>query len=82
MLDLAVKVLFVCVQLLTYFYHLQMMIQQTEDHVQKHWAFNDKLSDLQQWITATTGKISSYQGAAGEQSTESRMADLKVRKAS
>ncbi|KAI6067816.1 Nesprin-3 isoform X2 [Aix galericulata] len=56
---------------------LEMMIQQTEDHVQKHWAFNDKLSDLQQWITATTGKISSYQGAAGEQSTESRMADLK-----
>eukprot|EP00075_Anas_platyrhynchos_P025933 XP_027315186.1 nesprin-3 isoform X5 [Anas platyrhynchos] len=55
---------------------LKMMIQQTEDHVQKHWAFNDKLSDLQQWITATTGKISSYQGAAGEQSTESRMADL------
>lgn len=55
---------------------LKMMIQQTEDHVQKHWAFNDKLSDLQQWITATTGKISSYQGAAREQSTESRMADL------
>uniref|UniRef100_A0A8B9UTC1 Nesprin-3 n=1 Tax=Anas zonorhyncha TaxID=75864 RepID=A0A8B9UTC1_9AVES len=50
--------------------------RQTKDHVQKHWAFNDKLSDLQQWITATTGKISSYQGAAGEQSTESRMADL------
>lgn len=58
------------------------MIQQTKDHVQKHWAFNDKLSDLQQWITATTGKISSYQGAAREQSTESRMADLEVRKAS
>ncbi|XP_035185073.1 nesprin-3 isoform X5 [Oxyura jamaicensis] len=55
---------------------LEIMIQQTEEHVQKHWAFNDKLSDLQQWITATTEKISSYQGADGEQSTESRMADL------
>uniref|UniRef100_A0A8B9EDT5 Nesprin-3 n=2 Tax=Anser cygnoides TaxID=8845 RepID=A0A8B9EDT5_ANSCY len=55
---------------------LELMIQQTEEHVQKHWAFNDKLSDLEQWITATTEKISSYQGADGKQITESRMADL------
>ncbi|NXC41694.1 SYNE3 protein, partial [Penelope pileata] len=55
---------------------LEMMIQQTEEHVQKHWAFNDKLSDLQQWITATTEKIGSYQGADGEQSNERRVADL------
>ncbi|XP_021257297.1 nesprin-3 isoform X2 [Numida meleagris] len=55
---------------------LEMMIQQTEEHVQKHWAFNDKLSDLQQWITATTEKIGSYQGADMKQSNESRVADL------
>ncbi|OXB72517.1 UNVERIFIED_CONTAM: hypothetical protein H355_005506, partial [Colinus virginianus] len=55
---------------------LEMMIQQTEEHVQKHWAFNDKLSDLQQWITATTEKIGSYQDADVKQSNESRVADF------
>ncbi|NXF36120.1 SYNE3 protein, partial [Nyctibius bracteatus] len=55
---------------------LEMMIQQSEEHVQKHWAYNDKLSDLQQWITVTTEKIDSYQGAEGEQNTEGRVADL------
>ncbi|KAF1497344.1 Nesprin-3, partial [Eudyptula minor novaehollandiae] len=56
---------------------LEMMIQQSEEHVQKHWAYSDKLSDLQQWITVTTEKIDSYQGADGEQNTEGRVADLK-----
>ncbi|XP_026704824.1 nesprin-3 isoform X1 [Athene cunicularia] len=55
---------------------LEMMIQQSEEHVQKHWTYNDKLSDLQQWITVTTEKINSYQGADGEQNTEGRVADL------
>ncbi|XP_015720815.1 nesprin-3 isoform X2 [Coturnix japonica] len=55
---------------------LEIMIQQSEEHVQKHWAFNDKLFDLQQWITATTEKIGSYQGADVKQSNESRVADL------
>ncbi|NXA30138.1 SYNE3 protein, partial [Ibidorhyncha struthersii] len=55
---------------------LEMMIQQSEEHVQKHWAYNDKLSDLQQWITVTTEKIDSYQDADGEQNTEGRVADL------
>ncbi|XP_035751902.1 nesprin-3 isoform X4 [Egretta garzetta] len=55
---------------------LEMMIQQSEEHVQKHWAYNDKLSDLQQWITVTTEKIGSYQSADGEQNTEGRVADL------
>ncbi|XP_072721138.1 nesprin-3 isoform X3 [Ciconia boyciana] len=55
---------------------LEMMIQQSEEHVQKHWAYNDKLSDLQQWITVTTEKIDSYQCAVGEQNNEGRMADL------
>ncbi|NXX89833.1 SYNE3 protein, partial [Centropus bengalensis] len=49
---------------------LEMMIQQSEEHVQKHWAFNDRLCDLQQWITVTTKQIESYQGADGEQNTE------------
>ncbi|KAM4779663.1 nesprin-3 isoform 1-T1 [Cyanocitta cristata] len=55
---------------------LEMMIQQSEDHVQKHWAYNDKLSDLQQWISVTREKIDSYQGADGEQNTEGRLEDL------
>uniref|UniRef100_A0A803V029 Nesprin-3 n=1 Tax=Ficedula albicollis TaxID=59894 RepID=A0A803V029_FICAL len=49
---------------------LEMMIQQSEDHVQKHWAYNDKLSDLQQWISVTREKIDSYQDADGEQNME------------
>ncbi|XP_010002040.1 PREDICTED: nesprin-3 [Chaetura pelagica] len=55
---------------------LEVMIQQSEEHVQKHWAYNDKLSDLQQWITATAEKIDSYQGADGQQNTKGRVADL------
>ncbi|NXQ76563.1 SYNE3 protein, partial [Quiscalus mexicanus] len=55
---------------------LEMMIQQSEDHVQKHWAYNDKLSDLQQWISVTREKIDSCQDADGEQNTEGRMEDL------
>ncbi|NWV78510.1 SYNE3 protein, partial [Dasyornis broadbenti] len=55
---------------------LEMMIQQSEDHLQKHWAYNDKLSDLQQWISGTREKIDSYQDADGEQNTEGRLEDL------
>ncbi|NXQ97036.1 SYNE3 protein, partial [Sagittarius serpentarius] len=55
---------------------LEMMIQQSEEHVQKHWAYNDKLSDLQQWITVTMERIDSCQGADGEQNAERRVADL------
>nr|XP_054491738.1 nesprin-3 isoform X1 [Agelaius phoeniceus] len=55
---------------------LEMMIQQSEDHVQKHWAYNDKLSDLQQWISVTREKIDSCQDADGEQNTEGRLEDL------
>ncbi|NXI03672.1 SYNE3 protein, partial [Pachycephala philippinensis] len=55
---------------------LETMIQQSEDHVQKHWAYNDKLSDLQQWISVTREKIDSYQGADGEQNTEGGLEDL------
>ncbi|XP_062432222.1 nesprin-3 isoform X2 [Rhea pennata] len=56
---------------------LEMMIQQSEEHIQKYWAFSDKLSDLQQWIAITTEKLDSYQHADGEQSIEGRVADLK-----
>ncbi|XP_021405391.2 nesprin-3 [Lonchura striata] len=55
---------------------LEMMIQQSEDHVQKHWAYNDKLSDLQQWISVTREKIDSCQDADGDQNTEGRLEDL------
>ncbi|NXX12301.1 SYNE3 protein, partial [Podargus strigoides] len=55
---------------------LEMMTRQSEEHVRKHWAYNDKLADLQQWIAATTERIDSYQGADGEQKAEGRVADL------
>ncbi|NXF90357.1 SYNE3 protein, partial [Eubucco bourcierii] len=55
---------------------LEMMIQQSEEHIQKHWAYNNKLSDLQQWITVSMEKMVSYQGADGEQDTEGRVAGL------
>uniref|UniRef100_A0A8C9MYW8 Nesprin-3 n=1 Tax=Serinus canaria TaxID=9135 RepID=A0A8C9MYW8_SERCA len=55
---------------------LELMIEQSEDHVQKHWAYNDKLSDLQQWISVTREKIDSCQDAEREQNTEGRLEDL------
>ncbi|XP_030340879.1 nesprin-3 isoform X2 [Strigops habroptila] len=56
---------------------LKIMIQQSEERIQKHCAYNDKLSDLQQWIKLTTEMIEPYQGAEGDQNTEGQVADLK-----
>ncbi|XP_015674556.1 nesprin-3 [Protobothrops mucrosquamatus] len=39
---------------------LEIMIAQNKQHIQKHWAFNDKLSDLQQWLTVTKQKLEYY----------------------
>lgn len=58
------------------------MMQQSEEHLQKHLAYSDRLSDLQQWITVAMEKIESYQGANGGENTEDRIADLEVRKIS
>ncbi|KAK2541200.1 Syne3 [Columba guinea] len=55
---------------------LEMMVQQIEEHLQKHLAYNDRLSDLQQWITVAMEKIESYQGADEGENTEDRIADL------
>ncbi|NXH21806.1 SYNE3 protein, partial [Bucco capensis] len=55
---------------------LEMMIQQSEEQVQKHWAYDGRLSDLQQWIKLATEQIDSYQGADGEEKTEGRVASL------
>ncbi|NXK80872.1 SYNE3 protein, partial [Amazona guildingii] len=56
---------------------LKMRIQQSEERIQKHCAYKDKLSDLQQWIKLTTETIEPYQGAEGDQNTEGQVADLK-----
>ncbi|XP_062475863.1 nesprin-3 isoform X4 [Pezoporus occidentalis] len=56
---------------------LKMMIQRSEERIQKHCAYKDKLSDLQQWIILTTEMIEPYQGAEGDQNTEGQVADLK-----
>lgn len=58
------------------------MIQQSEECIQKHYAYKDKLSDLKQWIKVTTEMIELYQGAEGDQYTEGQVADFKVRKTS
>nr|XP_048709958.1 nesprin-3 isoform X5 [Caretta caretta] len=55
---------------------LQIILARTEKHIQEHWTFNNKLSDLQGWITMTEQKLESYQDARGERNTESRVADL------
>ncbi|EMP30972.1 Nesprin-3 [Chelonia mydas] len=55
---------------------LEIILAQTEKHIQEHWTFNNKLSDLQGWITMTEQKLESYQDARGERNTESRIADL------
>ncbi|XP_058018615.1 nesprin-3 isoform X6 [Ahaetulla prasina] len=39
---------------------LQIMIAQSKQHIQKHWTFNDKLSDLQQWLIVTKQKLEYY----------------------
>ncbi|KAM9014150.1 nesprin-3 isoform 5-T8 [Ara ararauna] len=56
---------------------LKMMIQQSEERIQKHCAYKDKLSDLQQWIKLTTDTFEPYQGAEGDQNNEGQVADLK-----
>ncbi|KAM9555740.1 nesprin-3 isoform 5-T6 [Guaruba guarouba] len=56
---------------------LKMMIQQSEECIQKHCAYKDKLSDLQQWIKLTTETFEPYQGAEGDQNNEGQVADLK-----
>ncbi|XP_061204863.1 nesprin-3 isoform X2 [Neopsephotus bourkii] len=56
---------------------LKMMIQQSEERIQKHCAYQDKLFDLQQWIKLMTEMIEPYQGAEGDQNTEGQVADLK-----
>ncbi|XP_069714858.1 nesprin-3 [Phaenicophaeus curvirostris] len=55
---------------------LEMMIEQSKEHIQKHLAYNNRLSDLQQWITLATKQIDSNQGTDGEQNIEWRVADL------
>ncbi|XP_073205668.1 nesprin-3 isoform X3 [Lepidochelys kempii] len=55
---------------------LEIILARTEKHIQEHWTFNNKLSDLQGWITMTEQKLESYQDARGERNTESRVADL------
>ncbi|XP_074852663.1 nesprin-3 [Carettochelys insculpta] len=56
---------------------LEILLARTEKHIQEHWAFNNKTSDLQRWITVTEQKLQSYQGVRGEGNMESRIADLK-----
>uniref|UniRef100_A0A8D0HA19 Nesprin-3 n=1 Tax=Sphenodon punctatus TaxID=8508 RepID=A0A8D0HA19_SPHPU len=55
---------------------LEIMIAQSKQHVQEHWTFNDKLSDLQRWITVTRQKLESCRDASGEWKTENSVADL------
>uniref|UniRef100_A0A8C0IQG3 Spectrin repeat containing nuclear envelope family member 3 n=1 Tax=Chelonoidis abingdonii TaxID=106734 RepID=A0A8C0IQG3_CHEAB len=43
---------------------LEIILARTEKHVREHWAFNNKLSDLQRWITMTEQKLESYQDAS------------------
>ncbi|XP_067411276.1 nesprin-3 [Emydura macquarii macquarii] len=55
---------------------LEIILSRTQKHVRDHWTFNNKLSDLQRWITVTEEKLESYRDASGERNTESRVAEL------
>ncbi|XP_034962527.2 nesprin-3 isoform X2 [Zootoca vivipara] len=55
---------------------LENMTAQSKHHVQAHWTFNDKSSDLLQWLTATKQKLESYQDGNGGWKTNDRALDL------
>ncbi|XP_061468049.1 nesprin-3 isoform X2 [Rhineura floridana] len=55
---------------------LEIMTARSKQHVQEHWTFNDKLSDLLQWLTVTKQKLESYQDGNGGWKTNSRALDL------
>ncbi|XP_053141974.1 nesprin-3 isoform X2 [Hemicordylus capensis] len=55
---------------------LENMRAQSKQHVQKHWTFNDQLSDLQQWLLVTRQKLESYRDANGGWKTNNRSSDL------
>lgn len=55
---------------------LEIILAQSKQHVQEHWAFNDKFSDLQQWLSVTRQKLESYQDASGGWKTNNRAAEL------
>nr|XP_034962498.1 nesprin-3 isoform X1 [Zootoca vivipara]XP_034962509.1 nesprin-3 isoform X1 [Zootoca vivipara]XP_034962518.1 nesprin-3 isoform X1 [Zootoca vivipara] len=55
---------------------LENMTAQSKHHVQAHWTFNDKSSDLLQWLTATKQKLESYQDGNGGWKTNNRALDL------
>ncbi|KAM6461653.1 nesprin-3 isoform 2-T4 [Liasis olivaceus] len=57
---------------------LEIMIAQSKQHIQKHWAFNDKVSDLRQWLIVTKQKLESYCDAK----SHTAVLDLEVKKLS
>ncbi|XP_060118141.1 nesprin-3 [Heteronotia binoei] len=55
---------------------LEVMIAQSKLHVQEHWTFNDRLLELQQWLTVTRQKLESYWDVSGGWKTNNRASDL------
>ncbi|XP_048342299.1 nesprin-3 [Sphaerodactylus townsendi] len=55
---------------------LETRIAEGQLHVQEHWTFNDKLLDLQQWLSATRQKLESYRDVSGEWKTNNRASDM------
>ncbi|XP_042302664.1 nesprin-3 isoform X2 [Sceloporus undulatus] len=55
---------------------LENITAQSKQHVQDHWTFNDRLSDLQQWLTVTKQKLESWWGSREGWKTNSRDLDL------
>ncbi|KAJ7345147.1 hypothetical protein JRQ81_001097 [Phrynocephalus forsythii] len=52
------------------------MMSQSKQHVQEHWMFNDKSSDLQQWLTVAKQKLEAFQDASEGCKTNNRALDL------
>ncbi|XP_054828185.1 nesprin-3 [Eublepharis macularius] len=55
---------------------LETMTAQSKLHVQEHWTFNDKLLELQQWLTVTRQKLESYRDAKEGWKMNNRASDL------
>nr|XP_060611999.1 nesprin-3 isoform X2 [Anolis sagrei ordinatus] len=55
---------------------LETITAQSKQHVQDHWTFNNKSTDLWQWLTVTKQKLDSCWGANDGWKTNSRVWDL------
>uniref|UniRef100_A0A6J0VAU4 Nesprin-3 isoform X1 n=1 Tax=Pogona vitticeps TaxID=103695 RepID=A0A6J0VAU4_9SAUR len=55
---------------------LENIMSQSKQNAQEHWMFNNKSSELRQWLTVTKEKLELFQGASEERKTNNRALDF------